>query len=174
MKFWPNSSGFNGAIHYLWSNHKYEYTKYVYTSSSSILDDDNKWATSSSVIIDYSLSNTETSNVFCSNNKNKENISLYLFQNTLYLTHYSILTRNVLPNHYPRSWQLDGSNDNVTWTPIDSREKTNELNGANKKHTFQVKTPGKYRYFRINNTDFVWLYDGTISDDYFFFFVLQK
>ena len=76
--------------------------------------------------------------------------------------------KTLLPNHFPRSWQLDGSNDNETWIMIDNQPNTNQLNGANKKYTFQVSNPGKYRYFRFTNTDSVWKINDLNIPEYFF------
>ena len=167
MLFKPDSDGFNGAIHHLWSKHRSEYAKYVFASSSSIYNDLHNWATSPGVIIDYSLPNDITSNILCTNNQNKENISIHFFQNTLFITHYSLLNRNVMSDHFPRSWQLDGSNDNETWYSIDSKSNVEELNGADKKITVPVSYPGKYQYFRFTNVDKVWRYNGQIGDYYF-------
>lgn len=167
MKFLPDETGLNGAVKYLRSHHEEDFNRFVFVTSSSLLNDTNGWADYAGVIVDYSLSNNITSNIFCSENQNKENISIHLFQNQLLITHYSLLTRNVLPNHYPRSWVLDASNDNITWFNIDEQNDCDELKGKDKHHTFPVSHPGKYRYFRFTNTDYVWNNNDEVKEYYF-------
>ena len=48
-------------------------------------------------------------------------------------------------------WTLEGSNDNLTWHFIDYQN-CDYLLTLNTIHSFKVKSPGTYRYFRFTQT----------------------
>jgi hypothetical protein len=50
------------------------------------------------------------------------------------------------PSEYvPSSWTLQGSNDNSTWTPIDSRSGVSPMRSV----AYNVSAPGSYQYYRL-------------------------
>ena len=49
--------------------------------------------------------------------------------------------------YYARIWQFQGSNDNSTWTTLDSQSLTLPWNGA--LTTFTLGSPGSYRWYRL-------------------------
>ena len=53
-------------------------------------------------------------------------------------------------NRYPRAWTFEGSNDDSTWTVLDTQSGQSFTDGVRK--TFPVATPGEYYYYRINIT----------------------
>lgn len=49
----------------------------------------------------------------------------------------------------PKNWTLEGSNNNIDWTVIDTRN--NETGwGIGQTRTYSVSVPGSYRYYRLN------------------------
>jgi hypothetical protein len=52
-----------------------------------------------------------------------------------------------------RSWRVFASSDGSTWTMLDSRTDTTDLNGPYRVGTFKVNCPNWYRYFKIQMTD---------------------
>lgn len=79
---------------------------------------------------------------------------------------YCIGNGNDAPNRDPKTWKIEGSNDNTNWTLVDSRDQavtfTQQLldrgfqNNDNdtdwKKFYFAAATPGSYRYYRMTVT----------------------
>ncbi len=56
------------------------------------------------------------------------------------------------PNRAPKNWTLQGSNDNSTWTTVDTRtNQTTWLKSQTRSYTCATQTTA-YRYFRLNIT----------------------
>lgn len=69
------------------------------------------------------------------------------------LTSYSLVSGNDEPNRDPKSWLLEGSDDGMCWTLIDSRN-NHSFTARNQKHQFDVLTDTYYNHYRlILNTD---------------------
>jgi hypothetical protein len=67
-------------------------------------------------------------------------------------THYSIRTRTDDDCHQPRSWVLEGSNDNKEWIILDTRQDNQELTGTGCVKTFSVENVATVRWLRIRQT----------------------
>jgi hypothetical protein len=67
-------------------------------------------------------------------------------------THYSIRTPTDYDYHQPRSWVLEGSNNNKEWIVLDTRRNNQELNGCDCVKTFSVENPSMVRWIRIRQT----------------------
>ena len=61
------------------------------------------------------------------------------------------LSTEYLGLRYPSSWTFDGSNDNSTWTTLDTKSSQVSV-GANNKIVFPITNATGYRYYRINAT----------------------
>lgn len=72
-------------------------------------------------------------------------------------THYTIRTRQGASDH-PKSWVIEGSNDNYTWEQIDSQTNCNETNGKGVVRTFiiQKELKNEFRYLRMKETGPNW------------------
>lgn len=70
--------------------------------------------------------------------------------NAKVITYYSINGhRSGIPERSPKSWTLEGSNDNTSWTSVDSR--TNVPAWAlNEVRTYSFANTTAYRYYRLN------------------------
>lgn len=77
-------------------------------------------------------------------------------------THYSIRSRHDdgKNGHHPKSWVIEGSNDNSKWTILDSQTDSPFLNDRSAVHTFEIKNAEKnregFRYLRIRYTGPNW------------------
>ena len=58
-------------------------------------------------------------------------------------TNYTIRSFHALPNEgaHPKSWVIEGSNDNHDWTILDKQKDCPLLNGMNLVHTFSIENP---------------------------------
>nr|WP_295864663.1 chondroitinase-B domain-containing protein [uncultured Chitinophaga sp.] len=67
------------------------------------------------------------------------------------VTKYTLTSGNDVPGRDPKNWTLQGSNDTITWTSIDSRSnETFASRGLTKSYTCTNTTA--YRYYRLNIT----------------------
>lgn len=64
---------------------------------------------------------------------------------------YTITSGNDAPERDPKVWHLDGSNDGINWTTIDSRSDTIWLN-RNETKTFNLDQEAEYSHYRLNIT----------------------
>lgn len=64
---------------------------------------------------------------------------------------YSIQTRGDYNGHHPRSWKIQGSNDEVVWDDLDVRNNDTTLAGLNNWGHFVIASPSAthYRYLRL-------------------------
>ena len=54
---------------------------------------------------------------------------------------------------HPAVWTIDGSNDDSTWTTIDTQNSYHNWGGEGITHTFNVSNETPYTYYRLNCTD---------------------
>jgi hypothetical protein len=64
-------------------------------------------------------------------------------------THYTIQTGS---ENYLKSWAVEGSDDGASWTEIDRRENTNDLNSWRTAKTFVVSRSGSFERIRLRQT----------------------
>ena len=65
------------------------------------------------------------------------------------VTHYRIKSQNYLPhNRSPKSFELQGSNDDSNWTTLDSE--SNQTNwGADQWRSFTIDSPSEFEYYKL-------------------------
>lgn len=63
---------------------------------------------------------------------------------------YTIQADNAGSPEYPTAWEVQGSNDETTWTTIDT--KTGQIFTTNESKTFSISSTAQYQYFRIQFT----------------------
>ncbi|MBW4425940.1 MAG: discoidin domain-containing protein [Nostoc desertorum CM1-VF14] len=77
-------------------------------------------------------------------------ISFYLGGKTLKCNYYSLKSRNSSSGFYPRSWKLQGSNDQNNWVDLDSQIDNTTLNGNSQWLSLPVANSStRYTSFRI-------------------------
>jgi hypothetical protein len=64
---------------------------------------------------------------------------------------YSIKTRNTSSGFYPRTWQLEGSNNNTTWIVLDNQVNNSSLINNNQWLSLVVINSAFYQYIRLTN-----------------------
>lgn len=142
-----NDQIFNGIIKYLKteSNGNIESKINITTSSFNssyiplnvtIFEDSNKW---------FRTRNPGLNNWICFDFKDKR----------INLTNYQIKSIPYSSNsNHLKTWKVEGSNDNSSWTKLDEQSNCNYLNGNGNSHLFTVSNPNsmEFRYIRICNT----------------------
>ena len=73
-------------------------------------------------------------------------------------THYSLTTYDELAlvrKWHLKSWVFEGSLNQQDWVVLDEQQNNNDLNGANKEKTFEIKSndPREFRFLRIRMSD---------------------
>ena len=60
---------------------------------------------------------------------------------------------------HPKSWVLEGSNDNITFEVLDEEKECSYLNGNSLAHTFKIQnqTSKEFRYIRLHATGKDWV-----------------
>ena len=77
----------------------------------------------------------------------------------LILSDYSIKSIDVGPNYsHPRSWAVEGSNDNHFWEILDLQQNCSYLNGPSLVHTFHIhkRNLNEFRFIRLRQTGPNW------------------
>src|SRR5262245_55765687 len=64
---------------------------------------------------------------------------------------YGLTSANDVPGRDPKSWNLQGSIDGVTWTTLDARSGQTFTSRFQKK-SYTIATPGSYVYYKLNVT----------------------
>ncbi|MEH1906648.1 discoidin domain-containing protein [Nostoc sp.] len=80
---------------------------------------------------------------------------------TLKCSYYSLKNRNGNDDHYLRNWQLQGSNDGISWTVLDNQVNNSVINTQSQWLSLPVITNNSYSRFRIFET-------GANSSGYYF------
>lgn len=75
------------------------------------------------------------------------------------VSRYEITARTTYQNQAPKTWTFEGSNDDVNWTVLDTRS-TQPNWGDNETRSYNITTPGMYKYYRLNVSLTV---DGTLT-----------
>ena len=88
-----------------------------------------------------------------------EYFSLSFHKFYVYVSHYSFKAKTI-DSTFPKSWYVEGSLDNNTWTVIDTKTNRDELitNGA--EYTYQFDTSGIFKHLRFTHTQ------GTNEDNF--------
>jgi len=117
----------------------------VDVSASSVWENDHQ----PFLIFEYS-----TNDYFASSNSPNSYLIFHFKKDPIYLTHYTIKTRNFDPGTgHMKTWKLEGSNDKKSWTTMDVRTNVNDLNGKLAWKTYEVSNPGIFSYFKLTMTD---------------------
>lgn len=72
------------------------------------------------------------------------------------LSSYTLRSNQCIANSHshPRSWTIDGSNDDENWEVINQQNNNSALNGKNKQRRFECeKNNNYYRYIRYKQDD---------------------
>lgn len=64
------------------------------------------------------------------------------------ITGYHVRNRTGFTNQTPTSWTFEGSNDDSSWTVLDTRSSVMFADGG--ENSYSVASPGSYRFYRLN------------------------
>lgn len=101
----------------------------------------------------------DQSKFFCSNSDHPSWICFDFKDHQVIVTSYTIRTsvNGYANGNQPKTWLIEGSNDQNSWEILDEENNCNLLQGKDKSrtHTFQIKKNNdrKYRYIRMKQTE---------------------
>lgn len=93
------------------------------------------------------------SSIFYSQNTPNSWICFDFKQRNVIPFYYQIMTFNC---YYPKSWVIEGSNDNSNWTILDEQNNCQYLNTNYKVHIFKISNPNQFRYIKMRLTGPNW------------------
>ena len=147
---------FKGIINYLKMQSNGEVNKVINITASSV-------SKSSSTVSNFDPSNVilyeDSKKIFMSENVPNSWICFDFKNNKIIPTEYSIKSSSTASNSSkPKSWVIEGSNDNNNWEMIDEQSNCPYLNGANWVHTFTMKNQNskEFRFIRMRLTGLNW------------------
>mgnify|MGYP001087271975 CR=1 FL=1 len=152
-----NDDKFDGIINYLKNESNYNIGITSSTTHSSLIpsnvieyEDRNKWF----------HSKDQPNNWICFDFNEKRIIpSNYKIRSSIYDVN----------QHNPRSWNIEGSNDNANWEILSEEKDSQYLNGKHLVHLFTInnKITKEYRYIRMRLTGKNWMdYDYFMLDSF--------
>ncbi len=102
------------------------------------------------------LDNDATTKFGCSNTADAW--AIIIASKPVAVTQYSFVTGSDTynnPGRTPRSWKIEGSNDNMTWTVIDEQVQNYKAKTSSKEETtFEVNGTEAYKFFKFTASDF--------------------
>ena len=138
---------FKGIINYLYSKSSGNIEKVInFTASSNDWDNNEAFKPRSVALFNQS------GNYFVSGNHGNEWICLDFKEHKIIPTHYTIRSSKYrVGNWHPKSWVVEASNDNKTWTVIDQQQNCSYLNVPRYVHTFNINKQqnNDYQYIRL-------------------------
>lgn len=154
---------FNGIINYLSTQSRGNIFQKINISSSSTANENESFSPINSILYEdetrYFLSGSHKNSWLCFDFKKHRIIP----------TNYTIRSFHALPNEgaHPKSWVIEGSNDNHDWTILDKQKDCPLLNGMNLVHTFSIKNPEEkdFRFIRIRQTMCNWVFSDCLCID---------
>lgn len=154
---------FNGIINYLSTQSRGNIFQKINISSSSTANENESFSPINSILYEdetrYFLSGSHKNSWLCFDFKKHRIIP----------TNYTIRSFHALPNEgaHPKSWVIEGSNDNHDWTILDKQKDCPLLNGMNLVHTFSIENPEEkdFRFIRIRQTMCNWVFSDCLCID---------
>ena len=137
----------DGVINYLRNKSNNNVSNKVIVTSSSCL---NEIFNPCNVLI-YD----DKSKYFLSENKPDAFICFDFKKKKVIPTNYTIRSAPYDDGAHPKSWAIEGSNDNENWNILDTQDNCSKLKGLSLAHTFDIKNNEnmEFRYIRMRQTD---------------------
>lgn len=89
---------------------------------------------------------------FCTYSQENSWICFDFIDHQISPSYYAIRSCNYKKNsNHPKSWIIEGSNDNINWDILDKHNNNAKLNGANLVASFSIQNTDskKYRFLRM-------------------------
>lgn len=145
-----NGNEFQGIIRHLLNESNGNIESEVNITSSSIYSSDYK---------PQNVTLFDKNDHFISDNRPNSYLCFDFKDRRVIPSDVTIKTRNGGTNdNQPRSWVIEGSNDNNTWDILDKQEDSPHLHGGNLVHTFTLNNQNskEYKFIRMRNTGLDW------------------
>ena len=161
----PNQNEFKGIIHHLREKSNNQIENEINITASSILFDNESYHPRNVVLFE------DQNRFFCSKNFENSWLCFDFKDNRVIPTHYTIRSNSCDENNssHPKTWVIEGSNDNLSWDEIDEEINCAHLNGRNVSHTFEMNKQNskEYKYIRMRLTGPNWYYCNYLIIDSF-------
>lgn len=104
--------------------------------------------------MNFLLQINNTNENFQTKNESNPWLCFQFINHQLIPTNYTIRSvKTTIPDYYhPRSWILEGSNNNSNWIKLDEQNDCTYLNGSNCCHTFSIQNQEKCKFIKIRLT----------------------
>lgn len=139
---------FTGIINYLKTQSFGNFTNKVNVTASSYIG------------LGYEPTNAvyyKGTNYFYSTSSPNSWICFEFKENQVIPKNYQIRSFNSGPNsQHPKSWVIEGSKDNNSWTILDEQNNCSYLNDAHKTHIFNISNSEEFRFIRMRITNTNW------------------
>lgn len=154
---------FKGIIDYLSTQSSGDIFQKIKITSSSVANQNESFSPINSILYDdetrYFLSASQKNSWICFDFKNHRIIP----------TNYTIRSFNASENEgaHPKSWVIEGSNDNQEWEILDQQKDCSLLNGMNLVHTFPIDNQDNknFRFIRMRQTMHNWIFSYCLCID---------
>ena len=155
-QLFDHSSGneFHGIINHLISESNGNIASKIAITSSSL---------HSSSFVPQNVTLFDSNDHFISQNEQNSWICFDFKDHKVVPSAVTIKTRNGSQTDYqPRSWVIEGSNDNNSWEILDQEDDSPHLHGGNMVHTFTMNRPNsnEFQYIRMRLTGPNWSGDN--------------
>ena len=142
----PKGNDLNGALSYLFYTSNENYENFVEIKASGIV-----WG-NVLTLINYDINGTDQFDNCATTDKENSSYTIFLKNNALALTHYTLKSRTWNDYNCPRSFLMEASNDNKEYRTLHSITNSDYLCGLSKIKTFKTRRIEAFRYFRIRQT----------------------
>lgn len=145
---------FKGIINYLRNKSSNKIEDEIVVSASSLHDNESNRQPQNVTLFD------DQSKYFLSNGIKDEWLKFEFKNNRVIPKGYTIrsaLLKSVADCH-PKTWNIEGSNDNNSWETIDEVKNCSYLNGKGRIHTFSINNPNRkeYKFIQMKISDKNW------------------
>ena len=139
-------------IHTIFSNDPNSFFDNVYARASST----NRFFNHPNILIMPNTSDTSSKSEWCSSEIPNSWVEVVFPRHKIQLTQYTLTSRKYTDMNFPKSWKLDASFDNRTWTNLGEEPENGDLNGTALRATRSVTNNEFFKIFRFtmlgNNT----------------------
>lgn len=144
------SNQFTGLLNHIQTKNPNSIFNEIKITSSSLYQNDEEYSPQN--VIQYENSNVE----FCTSSQKNSWLCFDFIDHQIEPNYYLIRACNYKKNSdHPKSWVVEGSNDDINWDLLDTQNNNSNLNGANFVASFSIKNPDskKYRFLRMRQLE---------------------
>ena len=150
---WSDQNEFKGIIHYLREKSNNQIENEINITASTTVNNSECYQPRCVVLFE------DQQHFFHSQNVENNWLCFDFKEKRVIPTHYTVRSYPSGANaHHPKTWVIEGSNDNSSWDKIDEEVNCAHLNGLNVSHTFEMnkQNSNEYKYIRMRLTGPNW------------------